>query len=108
PQRRSSDRQTQQLASALVGAYNSQPRNYNITPPDYRSWEPSWFAQDSWKITPKLTLLLGVRYDIFTPFTEAHNHISNFDYCQALSSTPATVNSALKIAVVNGVSSTVD
>jgi Carboxypeptidase regulatory-like domain/TonB dependent receptor len=98
--------QNQQLASALVGAFNSQTRNYNITPPDYRSWEPNFFVQDSWKATPKLTLLLGVRYDVFTPFTEAHNHISNFDFLQALSSTPATVDSALKVAGVNGVSDT--
>jgi hypothetical protein len=100
--------QNNQLASALVGAFTSQVRNFNITPPDYRSWEPSGFAQDSWKATPKLTLLLGLRYDVFTPFTEAHNRISNFDYLQALSDTPTTVSSALKIAGVNGVSDTVD
>lgn len=98
--------QNNQLASALVGAFNNQSRNFNLFAPDYRSWEPSGFAQDSWKATSKLTLLLGVRYDVYTPFTEAHNHISNFDYYQALGSTPATVSSALKIAGVNGVSST--
>jgi hypothetical protein len=95
-----------QLASALVGAFTSQSRNFNISPPDYRSWEPSFFAQDSWKVTPKLTVLLGVRYDVFTPFTEAHNHISNFDFIQALGDTQSTVSSALKIAGVNGVSDT--
>jgi hypothetical protein len=98
--------QNNQLASALVGAFNSQSRNFNISPPDYRSWEPGGFAQDSWKVSPKLTLLLGVRYDVYTPFTEAHNHISNFDYLQALGSTPSTIQSALKIAGVNGVSDT--
>ncbi len=99
--------QNNQLASALLGAFNNQSRNFNISPPDYRSWEPSGFAQDSWKITPKLTLLLGVRYDVYTPFTEAHNHISNFDFYQALNATSETgVASALKIAGVNGVSST--
>ena len=97
--------QNNQLASALVGAFASQSRNYNITPPDYRSWEPSGFAQDSWKATSKLTLLLGARYDIFTPFTEAHNHISNFDYLEALAN-PGNVQDALKIAGVNGVSAT--
>lgn len=99
--------QNNQLASALLGAFNNQSRNFNISPPDYRSWEPSGFAQDSWKVNPKLTLLLGVRYDVFTPFTEAHNRISNFDFYQALnSSTEAGVASALKIAGVNGVSDT--
>jgi hypothetical protein len=98
--------QNNQLASALVGAFNSQSRNFNISPPDYRSWEPSGFVQDSWKATPKLTLLLGVRYDVFTPFTEAHNHISNYDFLEAVSDPAAALSSALKIAGVNGVSDT--
>jgi Carboxypeptidase regulatory-like domain/TonB dependent receptor len=98
--------QNNQLASALVGAFNNQARNFNISPPDYRSWEPSGFAQDSWKVSPKLTVLAGIRYDVYTPFTEAHNHISNFDFLQALGSTPTTVSNALKIAGVGGVSDT--
>ena len=99
--------QNNQLASALLGGFNNQSRNFNISAPDYRAWEPSVFAQDSWKITPQLTLLLGLRYDVYTPFTEAHNHISNFDFYEALNSTTtAGVASALKIAGVNGVSDT--
>jgi len=50
--------QNNQIASALLGAYNNQSRNFNINPPDYRSWEPSFFAQDSWKVNPKLTVIL--------------------------------------------------
>jgi hypothetical protein len=95
--------QDNQLASTLVGAFQNDTRNFNLNPPDYRSYEPNGFVQDSWKVTPKLTLLYGVRYDVFTPFTEAHNRISNFDYLQALSTAPATVTSALKVAGVNSV-----
>jgi hypothetical protein len=98
--------QNNQLASTLLGAFNNQSRNFNLSPPDYRSWEPSGFAQDSWKITPKLTLLLGIRYDVYTPFTEAHNHISNYDFYEALANPAAATSSALKIAGVNGVSAT--
>jgi Carboxypeptidase regulatory-like domain len=98
--------QGNQLASALVGAFQNQSRNFNLSPPDYRSWEPSAFAQDSWKVTPNLTLLLGLRYDLFTPFTEAHNHISNYDYIDAITNPSTATNSALKIAGVNGVSDT--
>jgi hypothetical protein len=100
--------QNNQLASTLLGAFQSQTRNFNITPPDYRSWEPSAFLQDSWRATPRLTLLAGVRYDIYTPFTEAHNHISNFDFLQAQTLTSANINDALKIAGVNGVDSQVN
>ncbi len=98
--------QNNQIASALTGAFNNQSRNFNLSPPDYRSWEPSGFAQDSWKATSKLTLLLGVRYDVFTPFTEAHNHISNYDFLEAIGNPTAATSSALKIAGVNGVSAT--
>jgi hypothetical protein len=95
--------QNNQLASTLVGAFASTTRNFNLSPPDYRSYEPSGFAQDSWKITSKFTLIYGLRYDVFTPFTEAHNRISNFDFPQALSSSSQTINSALKVANQNGV-----
>ena len=99
------NKQTQDnnLASSLVGAFSADSRNNDIVPPDYRTYEPSFFLQDSWKFSPKLTLLFGARYDIFTPFTEAHNRISNFDFGQAGTLTTATVTPALKIAGVNGV-----
>jgi len=45
----------------------------------FRSWEPSIFVQDDWRVTPWLTMNLGVRYEVFSPFTEAHNLFSNFD-----------------------------
>ena len=68
------------IASALTGAFSGEQRQVDLTAPDYRTWEPSFFVQDSWKVTPKLTVLYGVRYDLFTPFTEAHNRISNFNF----------------------------
>jgi hypothetical protein len=99
-------RQDNQLASSLVGAFTSSGRNYNINTPDYRSYEPSVFVQDNWKVTPNLTLIYGVRYDIFTPFTEAHGHISNFDFTRAQTLTPSTVGSALLVPGQNGVGGT--
>ncbi|WP_263378648.1 TonB-dependent receptor [Granulicella paludicola] len=95
-----------QLASSLVGAFTSEGRNYDIDPPDYRSWEPSGFALDSWKVSPKLTVQYGLRYDVFTPFTEAHNHISDFDFNKAVGSNATNIGSALLVAGQNGVSST--
>jgi hypothetical protein len=37
-----------------------------------------FFAQDDFKVTPKLTLNLGVRYDFSSPVWEGNNHLSNF------------------------------
>ena len=37
------------------------------------------YIQDNWKITPKLTLDLGLRYDFFPSVTEVKDMMSYFD-----------------------------
>jgi hypothetical protein len=37
------------------------------------------YAQDDWRITQKLTLNLGIRYDLDTPRTERYNRMNFFD-----------------------------
>lgn len=44
-----------------------------------RTWEPSGFLQEDWHALKNLTVNAGVRYEVFTPFTEAHNRYANFD-----------------------------
>ncbi len=84
------------LATFLVGAFTSVARSASLFAPDYRMWEPGFFAQDNWKLRRWLTVNYGFRYDVYTPFTEVHNHISNFDL---------TTGQEL-VAGVNGVSNT--
>ncbi len=38
------------------------------------------YVQDAWKVTPKLTVNLGFRYDFETPRTDRFNQLSNFDF----------------------------
>jgi hypothetical protein len=44
-----------------------------------RSWETGYFAQDDWRVNNRLTLNLGVRYDLYTWPYEINNRQSNFD-----------------------------
>ena len=38
------------------------------------------FVEDNWRVTPDLTLNLGVAWALVTPLTEAHNRQANFDF----------------------------
>jgi hypothetical protein len=65
-------------ASFLLGDVNdasiTTPRSVKTTA---RRW--GFYAQDSWRVTPKLTLNYGLRYDIMDPMHEAHNRTGSFD-----------------------------
>jgi hypothetical protein len=67
------------FAQFLSGYMDNANRQLQLNVPSTRSWEPSAYIEDDWRATKRLTLNLGVRYDIFTPFTERHNYMSNFD-----------------------------
>ena len=41
-------------------------------------WYDAGYAQDDWRVTPKLTLNLGVRYDYFQPYKENSGRQANF------------------------------
>jgi len=43
------------------------------------NWAYSGFFQDDWRVTKKLTLNFGVRYEFSTVPQEAHNLLGNFD-----------------------------
>ena len=46
---------------------------------DLSEWSYAGFAEDDWRVSPRLTLNLGLRYEYFTPPSEAHNLLGNFD-----------------------------
>ncbi len=53
----------------------------------------SVYAQDDWKVSPKLTLNLGLRWEYGSPYSEQNNNISNCDPTSqtVLTTTPGAV-----------------
>jgi hypothetical protein len=68
--------ETSELLAGFMGAYSVGAfSGYFQT----RSWENGFFGQDDWRVNHRLTLNLGLRYDILSWPSETSNHQSNFD-----------------------------
>jgi hypothetical protein len=67
------------FSTLLSGDYLSATRNAILYTPHNRTWEPHGFVQDDIHASSNLTFNVGVRFDLFTPYTETNNILSNFD-----------------------------
>jgi hypothetical protein len=65
-------------ADALVG-YVQGAQLTNVFFVDQRLFMTSAFVQDDWKVTPRLTFNLGLRYDFGSPAYEGRNRMANFN-----------------------------
>jgi hypothetical protein len=64
----------------LLAGYNAgYERGNTLNEQGFRMWEPSGYAQDDWRATSNLTFNFGIRYDLYTPITEAHDRYANFN-----------------------------
>lgn len=67
------------LASLLIGVPNSGNISHDPTPASSNPYW-AWYVEDNWKVSPKLTLTLGLRYDLDVPRTERFDRYSVFDF----------------------------
>lgn len=76
----SSDRSGSSMASLLLGAPASGSIGF-ASPISMQNHYIAGFVQEDWKIHRRLTLNLGLRYELETPWTERYNRISSgFDF----------------------------
>jgi hypothetical protein len=61
------------VASYMLGAVNTSSTSVGLPGFGSRWLDPSIWAQDDYKITPKLTVNLGVRWDIWPAIHEVHD-----------------------------------
>ncbi|PYS26488.1 MAG: hypothetical protein DMG11_19755 [Acidobacteria bacterium] len=67
------------IASMITGAAEFSFVSIETVQPSWRYFYPAFFAQDDIKVTPKLTLNVGIRYEIPNPRTEGHDKMRAFD-----------------------------
>jgi hypothetical protein len=66
------------MASFLLGVVDSgQISTNNFI--SSQKWAWAFFAQDDWKVSSKLTVNIGLRYEIFSPIGEKFGRQSSFD-----------------------------
>jgi hypothetical protein len=82
------------LMGIVGGAIHDQTYGGPVTGRRWKIYRP--FVEDDWRVTPSLTLNLGVAWDMTTPITEVHNRMADF--------IPSATGGQLLIAGKNGVS----
>jgi hypothetical protein len=67
------------LADFLLGYVQSGRLNPAHTSTDLTNYWQAYFINDDWKVTPNLTLNLGVRYDLFGRYTQSDDKFVNIE-----------------------------
>lgn len=67
------------IADLLLGLPLDNYMGLQLTNPHTKSYDLDFYVQDSYKVTPKLTLNYGLRFEFQDPWTEANNNMANYD-----------------------------
>jgi hypothetical protein len=68
------------LANLLMGEIEQYSQQNSQPPQDLFFWNIDWFATDSWKVSSRLTVDYGIRFEHLGPWRDAHGiGISVFD-----------------------------
>jgi hypothetical protein len=66
------------FSNALLGNFDTYDQFSSYPVGNYVYTNTEWYAQDSWKATPKLTLNYGIRFNLVPPTYSETNRIASF------------------------------
>jgi len=93
------------FANAAMGVYQTMDQAVNYINGEYRYWNIEGFVQDTWKVTPRLTLDYGMRISWYQPQYDASEQASTFVLSKW---DPAQAPRLYQPALINGVRSAYD
>jgi hypothetical protein len=67
------------MMDMLLGISNTYDQAFDLPIRHYVNQTPSFYANDNWKVTTRMSLQLGFRWDFLPHAWERGNNISNFD-----------------------------
>jgi outer membrane receptor protein involved in Fe transport len=65
-------------SNALLGVFQTYQQSTGRVWPELQFWQPEGYIQDSWRVTPKFTLEVGVRFDHQQTGYDTSQGVSNF------------------------------
>ncbi|HWR51825.1 MAG TPA: carboxypeptidase regulatory-like domain-containing protein [Bryobacteraceae bacterium] len=69
----------QAYADFMLGLPTSTSRDYPGVLTSTQRWSQGYYVTDEWRVTPRVTVSMGLRWDLYTPATEANNRLAMFD-----------------------------
>ena len=80
-------------ADFLLGLPSGSSRRTSVSPTYPHRLNKEFYVTDDWKVTPRLTLTVGLRYTLLDPGTIAKNVIANFNVTAKALAIPASAQS---------------
>ena len=83
-ERRGADGTGYDLADFLLGSATTSSIRYGNPDKYFRGSGYDFYLNDDWRIAPRFSLILGIRWDYATPVTELYNRLVNLDVAPGL------------------------
>ena len=81
------------FADFLLGLPQSASKRFSGLNNNFRSWSTSAYAQDDFRMSARVTINVGLRYEYFAPYTELHGQLANLDVSPGFTAEPVVVTS---------------